>query len=96
MALEPGTPLGSFEISRMLGVGGMGEVYLAKDTTLGRDVAIKVMAEDFAEDPARQARFAREAKMPAALAPADSDWKTAVQALEWLGRGAVRYACNEP
>ncbi len=61
MALTNGTRLGSFEISCLLGVGGMGEVYRAKDTKLGRDVAIKVLPEVFAKDKDRLARFEREA-----------------------------------
>ena len=67
MTLSPGTTLGSFEISSLLGVGGMGEVYRAKDTKLGRDVAIKVLPEAFAKDRDRLARFEREAKLLAAL-----------------------------
>ena len=67
MALNPGTTLGSFEISGLLGVGGMGEVYRARDTKLGREVAIKVLPEVFAKDEGRLARFEREAKLLAAL-----------------------------
>lgn len=51
----------------LLGVGGMGEVYRAKDTKLGRDVAIKIVPEGFAHDPERLVRFQREAKVLAAL-----------------------------
>ena len=50
-----------------LGVGGMGEVYRARDTKLGREVALKVVAESFAHDPERVARFHREAQLLAAL-----------------------------
>ena len=67
MALAPGTVLGSFEIVSQLGVGGMGEVYRARDTKLGRAVAIKVLPEVFAKDKDRLARFEREAKLLAAL-----------------------------
>ncbi len=67
MALTPGTTLGTFEISGLIGFGGMGEVYRARDTTLGRDVAIKVLPEDFSADAERLARFRREAKVLASL-----------------------------
>ena len=67
MALQPGTRLGSFEVLGPLGAGSMGEVYRARDTRLGRDVAIKVLPESFARDPARAARFEREARMLAAI-----------------------------
>ena len=65
--MEPGTKLGPYEVTEQLGAGGMGEVYRARDTTLDRDVAIKVLPEDFATDPARLARFEREAKLLASL-----------------------------
>ena len=59
--------LGPYEIVAPLGAGGMGEVYQAHDTKLGRDVAIKVLPEAFAHDSDRLARFQREAKMLASL-----------------------------
>ncbi len=62
-----GKTLGHYEILSPLGEGGMGQVYRARDTTLDRDVAIKVLPEDFASDPARLARFEREAKLLASL-----------------------------
>jgi tRNA A-37 threonylcarbamoyl transferase component Bud32 len=65
--LTTGTRLGLYEIISLIGAGGMGEVYQAQDTKLGRDVAIKVLPEQFARDPERLARFQREAKMLAAL-----------------------------
>src|SRR6202045_4911564 len=67
MTLTAGTNLGSYEILSAIGAGGMGEVYQAHDTKLGRDVAIKVLPEVFAHDPERLSRFQREAKMLAAL-----------------------------
>src|SRR5256885_11202585 len=67
MALTPGTRLGPYEIIAPLGAGGMGEVYRARDSKLGRDVAIKVLPPAFAEDAARMARFEREAQTLAAL-----------------------------
>src|SRR6266571_5092497 len=67
MALQPGKRLGNFEILGPLGKGGMGEVYRARDSRLGRDVAIKILPESFAKDPTRAARFEREARLLAAV-----------------------------
>src|ERR1700756_4064902 len=67
MTIGTGTKLGSYEISALIGAGGMGEVYQAHDTKLGRDVAIKVLPEAFAHDPERLSRFRREAQLLAAL-----------------------------
>jgi serine/threonine protein kinase len=61
------TKVESFEIVDLLGAGGMGEVYRARDATLNRDVAIKVLPEAFAGDPERLARFQREAQVLASL-----------------------------
>src|SRR5215813_12130608 len=62
MALSAGTRLGVYEVVSLLGVGGMGEVYRAKDARLGRDVAIKILPSQFSSDPVRRQRFEREAK----------------------------------
>ena len=67
MALVPGTRLGPYEVVGPLGAGGMGEVYRAKDTKLGREVALKLLPEHLAQDPERLARFEREARTLAAL-----------------------------
>ena len=67
MALAPGTRLGPYEIATQIGVGGMGEVYRATDTTLNRQVAVKVLPESLASDAERIARFEREAKTLASL-----------------------------
>jgi len=67
MALNAGQRLGAYEVIALLGSGGMGEVYRARDTNLGRDVALKVLPAAFALDPARVARFRREAQVLAAL-----------------------------
>jgi eukaryotic-like serine/threonine-protein kinase len=67
LVLTHSTRLGPYEIVGRLGAGAMGEVYRARDTRLGRDVAVKVLREIVAGDPARQARFEREAKAVAAL-----------------------------
>jgi serine/threonine protein kinase/Tol biopolymer transport system component len=67
MSVGVGTRLGSLEITALLGKGGMGEVYRARDTRLGRDVAIKTLPEEFTSNPDRLARFQREAKLLASL-----------------------------
>jgi len=65
--VQPGTRLGPYEIVAQIGAGGMGEVYRARDTRLGRDVAIKVLPPEFADDPERLRRFEQEARAVAAL-----------------------------
>ena len=65
--LSQGVKLGQYEIAALIGAGGMGEVYAAHDTKLGRDVAIKVLPEKFARDAERLGRFQREAKLLASL-----------------------------
>ena len=67
MALAPGTRLGIYEIDTPIGAGGMGQVYRATDTSLGRPVAIKILPDRFVNDPERVARFEREARTLAAL-----------------------------
>ena len=67
MSLSPGSTLGPYEVLAKIGQGGMGEVYRARDTTLDRDVALKVLPDGFAQDPDRLARFEREAKVLASL-----------------------------
>ena len=67
MVLLPGIRLGSYQITGPLGAGGMGEVYRAQDTKLGREVAIKALPEEFARDKDRLFRFEREAKVLASL-----------------------------
>jgi serine/threonine protein kinase len=67
MALTIGTQLGSFEITALLGKGGMGEVYRAQDTRLDRTVALKILPAEMAADPDRMRRFIQEAKAASAL-----------------------------
>ena len=67
MGITPGTRIGSYEVIGLIGAGGMGEVYRARDTKLGRDVAIKVLPEAFVGDSDRLARFQREAHVLASL-----------------------------
>jgi serine/threonine-protein kinase len=67
LTMTPGTRLGPYEIVAQLGIGGMGEVYRARDLTLNRDVAVKVLPSAFVEDVDRRARFEREARILATL-----------------------------
>src|ERR1700676_4907873 len=67
MALTIGTQLGSHKITALLGRGGMGEVYRARDLKLKREVAIKILPEEFSRDPDRVSRFQREAEVLASL-----------------------------
>ncbi len=90
MALSSGSRLGPYEILAALGAGGMGEVYRARDTRLGRTVAIKVLPEHLVEDPDALARFEGEARAVAALSHPN------ILALHDIGReGAVAYAVME-
>src|SRR5947209_7255624 len=82
--------LGPYEIVAPLGAGGMGEVYRARDTRLGREVAVKVLPEPFARDPDRLARFEREARAVAVLSHPN------ILAIHDYGtHGAVTYAVME-
>src|SRR5262245_3323316 len=65
--LSPGSRVGPYEILSVVGAGGMGEVYRARDATLARDVALKVLPAEFALDPERLGRFKREAQLLASL-----------------------------
>ncbi|HYG79367.1 MAG TPA: protein kinase, partial [Pyrinomonadaceae bacterium] len=67
MAIATGTSLGRYEIRSHLGAGGMGEVYLARDTTLDRVVALKILPREIAADAQRMQRFVQEAKTASAL-----------------------------
>ena len=67
MSITIGTPLGSYEITALLGRGGMGEVYRARDTKLKREVAIKVLPDEFSRDADRVSRFQREVEVLASL-----------------------------
>ncbi len=67
MAISTGTSLGRYEIRSHIGAGGMGEVYLARDTTLDRVVALKILPREIATDQQRMQRFVQEAKTASAL-----------------------------
>ena len=90
MTLATGFRLGPYEILSPLGAGGMGEVYRARDTRLGRDVAVKVLPEALADDPERLARFEQESRAIAALSHPN------ILAIHDVGReGSVSYAVLE-
>ena len=67
MALEVGSTLGHYQVTALLGEGGMGQVWRARDTQLHREVALKILPDAFAADPDRLARFEREAQVLAVL-----------------------------
>ena len=90
MALSAGTSLGPYEILSPLGAGGMGKVYRARDARLGRDVAVKVLPDEVANDPGALARFEREARAVAALSHPN------ILALHDVGEASgVRYLVTE-
>jgi serine/threonine protein kinase len=88
MALIVGQRLGVYEVIGSLGAGGMGEVYRARDTRLGRDVALKILPEVFASDPDRLARFEREAQVlprsTTRTSPGFMGSKKAARSVPWL------------
>ena len=65
MSLEVGSRLGHYDVTALIGEGGMGQVYQATDTKLNRQVALKILPEAFAKDPDRSARFGRESTIQA-------------------------------
>ena len=67
MSLSPGTSIGHYDVTSLLGEGGMGQVWQATDTQLNRQVALKILPDAFADDPERLARFKREAQILASL-----------------------------
>jgi serine/threonine protein kinase len=81
MGLASGTRFGPYEILNLVGAGGMGEVYRARDTRLDRTVAIKVLPSHVASDPAVRQRFEREAR---AISPA-SIIRTSARSMTWAG-----------
>jgi serine/threonine protein kinase len=93
MTLQPGTRLGSYEITSLLGSSGMGQVYRAKDLKLGREVAIKVLLEEFASDSERLRRFEQEARSPSALNHPNIITKCEYEGSQGPGlqRGATRH-----
>src|SRR5262245_31595617 len=89
MSLAAGTRLGPYEIVCLLGAGGMGEVYKARDPRLARDVAVKVLPESMASDPSRLRRFEQEARAVAALSHPN------IVAIFDVGAGAQPYLVTE-
>src|SRR5437588_4222625 len=67
MPIQPGTQIGPYQVTSALGAGGMGMVYRARDSRLGRDVALKILPDAFAHDRDRLTRFEREGKLLASL-----------------------------
>src|SRR5262245_25577461 len=90
MALEPGARLGAYEVIAPLASGGMGDVYRAHDTTLRREVAIKLLPASLSGDPDRIARFEQEARAVAALSHPNI-----VTIHEFGNQDGVRYAVTE-
>ena len=72
MGLAPGTKIGHHDVTRLLGEGGMGQVWQATDTKLDRQVALKILPDAFAVDPDRLARFTREAQRTVMVLSADT------------------------
>ena len=83
MAITIGTHLGSVQITALLGRGGFGEVYRARDMKLKRDVAIKILPEEFSRDPDRVSRFQREAEV---LASRNGDASRSLTVMSRVGR----------
>ncbi len=90
LTLTPGQSLGRYRLAEQIGEGGMGVVWKASDTTLGRDVAVKILPDEFAADPERLARFDREARLLASL---NHPNVAAIHGLETAG--AVRFLVME-
>src|ERR1700733_1303812 len=90
MALEAETHLGPYKIIALIGAGGMGEVYRARDTRLLRDVALKVLPESFTTDPDRLRRFEQEARAVAAL-----NHPNIVSVYDVGNAGGVQYIVSE-
>jgi len=100
MSIARGTQFGSYQVEEQIGSGGMGEVYRARDTQLGRDVAIKVLPSSFSNDAMRVARFEQEAKTLASLnrrislISMGSSAATAAPASSWSWSTGSRGACR--
>jgi serine/threonine protein kinase/tetratricopeptide (TPR) repeat protein len=90
LSLPAGTKLGPYEIVSILGAGGMGEVYRARDTRLGREVALKILSEEFGRDPERVRRFEIEARSASALSDAH-----VVTVYDVGEQGSVHYIATE-
>jgi serine/threonine protein kinase/alpha-beta hydrolase superfamily lysophospholipase len=90
MKLEPGTKLGPYEITALLGAGGMGEVYAARDTRLERDLALKILSAEMADDFERLSRFEKEARLASAL-----NHPNIVTVYDFGSSGKVRYIAME-
>src|SRR5437899_5846446 len=103
MPLETGDRLGPYRIEALLGIGGMGEVYRARDTRLGRDVALKVISPSLVGDPSLHRRFEREARAasvlnhPSIVSVYDvgDSWGASWIAMEWVEGRTLRQAISD-
>jgi serine/threonine protein kinase len=89
MLTGPGARLDAYELIRLLGAGGMGEVWLAHDVSLGRKVAVKLLPQGLTEDPHRVARFEQEARAVSGAPSPDSAIRTSATSMRWAARMRV-------
>jgi serine/threonine-protein kinase len=96
MALSPGTRLGHYDVTALIGEAGMGQVWQATDAQLGRQVALKLLLDAFAHDPDRLARFQREAQVLASLNhPNVGGIHGLAEGKDWSFRGHKRARCRD-
>jgi serine/threonine protein kinase len=91
MPLSPGNRIAHYDVTALIGEGGMGQVYQATDTQLNRQVALKILPGAFADDPDRLARFQRETASGSAVDKRSNVWSFGVVLFEMLTGHGVRY-----